>query len=228
MKITRRQLKQLIMEAFKDLSSLLPGPATSSERPGRRRLVRPKGMKPAPRGFVRDIGDEIPFAGEGTPAQINEMSDVRFDDRKASSLTSSSPFVAGSPDYHATYQHTYSDEDLQFFVKRLDFETGQERWIPIKGDYPDHEENSYVMIPALFNRGILGVCQIMASMNLTATTIDGKPVKIPVLTLRSITSGRMISKVGKAFVKKVAGSRSLHKAEEIEHHFRPKFKGYRE
>ena len=115
-----------------------------------------------------------------------------------------------------------------FLIKKTDPDTGAYRWMPIKGDYPDHAEGTYVMIPSLFSAGVLGVCQIMSSMNLSARTIDGKNVKVPVLVLKSITSGRMISKVGKAFVKKVAGPRSIHKAEEVELNFRPKVKAYRE
>jgi len=233
MKITRKQLKQIILEAFKDLSSILPGPKTPEERSGRRRISRrdPRTGRPIKthpiRGMVSDL-DRLEIPEGGTPATINSMSDVRFDDRKAKNLTSDSPFVAGSSGYHATYQHTYTEDDLTFLIKKTDPDTGAYRWMPIKGDYPDHAEGTYVMIPALFSKGLLGVCQIISSMNLSASTVDGKDAKIPVLVLKSIDSGRVVSKIGKAFVKKVAGPRSLHKAEEVNRAFVPKIRAYRE
>ena len=233
MKITRRQLKNVILEAFKDLSSILSSPETEENRP-RRRISRkdPKTgrtIKTHPiRGYVPGLSDRPDIPDGGVPATINSMSDVRFSDRKAKTLRPDSPFVAGSSGYHATYQHSYSEEDLKTFIKMKDPDSGRYKWVPIKGDYPDHAEGTYVIIPSLFARGILGVCQIISSANLSARTIEGKNVKVPVLVLKSIGSGRVMSKIGKAFVKKVAGSRSLHKAEEINRAFVPKFKSYRE
>ena len=231
MKITRRQLKQLIMEAFKDLSSLLPGPASSStERPGRRRLVRPKGMKPAPRGYVRDIGDEIPQT-PGVPAIVSGPNDIKLDPIKRRNLTKESPFIGGSANFHATYNSNYPEDELSFFIRKYDPSIGRERAVKIRTDEPDHKVGDYVINPTLFNRGEMGVMEIIADnrkMQGFRMIIDGEDVVIPLLTLKSITSGRTISNVGKAFVKKIAGSQSLSKAEEIERKFRPKIKAYRE
>lgn len=233
MKITRKQLRQIILEAFKDLSSILPGPQSTENKPRRRisrrdpRTGRPIKTHPI-RGMVPGLSDNPGIPEGGIPATINSMSDVRFDDRKAKTLRSDSPFVAGSSGYHATYQHAYTEDDLKIFIKRVDPNSGEYRWLPIKGDYPDHAEGTYVVIPALFSKGLLGVCQIISSMNLSARTIDGKDAKVPVLVLKSIDSGRVVSKIGKAFVKKVAGPRSLHKAEEVNQAFVPKIRAYRE
>ena len=229
MKITRQQLRQIISEAFKDLSSMMSRPEKEEKRSSRRRIVRPKGMrKPAIRGYVSDIGGEDFSTPKGKPAIINGLEDVRFNDRKSRVLTSESPFVAGSADYHATYEHTYTADDLALYIRKLDPRTGEKKFMRIMGDYPDHAEGTYVIIPSLFSKGLLGVGQIMSSSVLRSRTIDGKEVRIPVVVIKTISSGRMISNVGKAFVKKIAGSRSLHKAEEVESMFRPKIKAYRE
>ena len=229
-KITRRQLRKVILEAFKDLSSLMSNsPVSDERRSSRRRIVRPAGKrKPAIRGYVRDIGDEGSRGTRGKPAVVNGFEDARFNDRKAKLLTKDSPFVAGSDDYHATYEHTYTEDDLALFIKKLDPTTGRQKFMRIIGDYPDHAEGTYVIIPSLFNQGLLGVGEIMSSSNLAGRTVNGEEVKIPVVVIRTISSGRMISNVGKAFVKKVAGSRSLHRAQEVENRFRPKIKAYRE
>jgi len=230
MKITRRQLRKVILEAFKDLSSLMSSPPSSEkQRSSRRRIVRPAGKrKPALRGYVKDIDGEKSLGVRGKPAAVSGFEDTRFNDRKAKLLTKDSPFVAGSDDYHATYEHTYTEDDLALFIKKLDPTTGRQKFMRIIGDYPDHSEGTYVIIPSLFNQGLLGVGEIMSSSNLTAKTVNGEEVKIPVVVIRTISSGRMISNVGKAFVKKVAGSRSLHRAQEVESRFRPRIKAYRE
>lgn len=221
MKITRRQLRQIISEAFKDLSSMMSRPEKEEERSSRRRIVRPKGVrKPALRGYV-DIEDEKSQGSKGKPAIINNQEDVVFNDKKAQNLTKDSPFVAGSDNYHATYEHTYTADDLAIFIRKLDPKTGTKRFMRIVGDYPDHTKGSYVIIPSLFNKGEFGVAEIVASFNLTSRTLDGEKVKIPVVNIRTITSGRQMRNVGKAFVKKIAGPRSLHRAREVESMFRP-------
>jgi len=219
------------MEAFKDLSSLLPGPSTSStERPGRRRLVRPKGMKPAPRGYVRDIGDEIPQT-PGVPAIVDGVGDIILYPSKRRNLTKESPFIGGSANFHATYNSNYTEDELSFFIKKYDPSIGRERAMKIRRDEPDHQVGDYVINHTLFDSGEMGVMEIIADNRGTndfRMNIDGENVIVPLLTLRSITSGRTISNVGKAFVKKVAGSRSLHKAKEIELDFSPRLEAYRE
>jgi hypothetical protein len=223
MKITRKNLRLIIKESFKDLTSTL---ANREAGEGTRRIIRPKGA-PAPKRRYLDYDEPLePVLGQ--PEIVTAISDARFDDRKAKNLYSDSAFVAGSPNYHATYQNSYSDEELTFLLKKKDPITGKTRYMPIKGDYPDHEVGSYVIVPELFGLGLLGVSQIVSSSNLEAVTVDGKVVTVPVITLKTIKTGRMVSKVGKAFVKKVAGSRSLEKAYELEEKFKPRLDAYRE
>jgi len=91
MKITRRQLKQIILEAFKDLSSILPGAEAPKERPRRRisrrdpRTGRPIKTHPI-RGMVPGLSSGADVPEGGIPATINSMSDVKFDDRQFGSL----------------------------------------------------------------------------------------------------------------------------------------------
>lgn len=235
MKITRRQLKQIILEAFKDLSSILPGPKPAENKPRRRisrrdpRTGRPIKNHPI-RGFVRDIGDEIPQT-PGVPAIVTTKDDIKLSPTKRRNLTKESPFVGGSANFHATYSSNYTEDDLSFFMKKYDPSLGRERHIKIRRDEPDHKEGDYVINPALFNNGEMGVMKIFSDNVGTRDfrmTIDGESVVVPLFTLKSITTGETVSDVGKAFVKKVAGSKSFHKAEEIESNFRPKIKTHRE
>jgi len=235
MKITRRQLRQLIAEAIKgaDLGAILQnrGPEQAGKRRIARRDTRGREIKThAPRGFVRDIGDE-PQQIEGVPAIVSTTGDIVLSSSKKRSLTKESPFVGGSPNFHATYNSNYTEDDLSFFIKKYDPSIGRERAMKIRRDEPDHQVGDYVINHTLFDSGEMGVMEIIADNRGTndfRMNIDGENVIVPLLTLRSITSGRTISNVGKAFVKKVAGSRSLHKAKEIELDFSPRLEAYRE
>lgn len=241
MKLTLRQLKAIILEAFDDdkLKNLLSKRRESEKERPRRRISRinPKTGRPFPkshavRGLVRNIGDEPDPPPMGVATQVTGRGDVQFDPLKARSLTKESPFVAGSPNFNATYHSNYTEADLTFFIKKIDPETGERKRIRMRSDYPDHQVGEYVIIPALFSMGLVGVMQITGIRNLKRRTISGEEVDVPVLFLKSITpeSTDSMTNVGKAFVKKVGGRSKigLDKAKEAQRSFVPRISNYRE
>lgn len=234
MKITRKQLRQIILEALSDNSGRrIVRPSTGPRFPN---AVKP--LHPPPVSFnktLEDIDASVKekklTASEGKPTIALNISDIQFDPNKEKSLTAESPFVGGSPNFHATYSANYTDEDLRVIFKKRDIHTGVDKYGIFKRDLPDIKEGDYVIVWSLFQEGKLGVAEVISSYNMKKI-LDGKMVTIPLLTIKTInpissteteteteTEKKLqitLSNVGKAFVKKIAGARSLEKVQAYE------------
>jgi hypothetical protein len=171
---------------IKDLV-LLIREATTLDDKGRR-IVRPNNWYNRPgKGGVPLRSEEeylerrIESQGgtEVTEYEVTKLDDVLFDIRRDENepLLRSSPFVRNSINYNAIWFGQYSEEELTISFKKYDPKEGRFKLRRIKLDYPDPKENQFVIIPELFERGELGVCQILRQEDLKRTTVDGKEVQ---------------------------------------------------
>jgi len=142
-----------------------------------------------------------------TRREVRSIDDVRFDPTR--DVSSSSPFIGGSP----AFEKTYNNGKLKVpMVLKRHIPGGIEKFM-IFVDAPAINENDIVVVPELLDSGELGA-GIVTSIRRVPVRVNGRDEAVPVASVqfpadaRTSGVGGTISGIGLAFLVRIGSSKT--------------------